>query len=73
MALTIVGEMDVALIHAIEAKTRKKLEEYPIEEAHVLLLLNEVAAAKRVASMSLTDTEFGAKQNIYKQKVLDSI
>lgn len=68
-ALTLMTEMDVALVENIEAKIGKQLEEFaePNEEK-VLEKLHRVSEAKRTASMSLTDRKFGEKRAHNKRK-----
>jgi len=44
------------------------MEEWKINENKVLESLNEIATAKRVATMHLHDTNFGASKEIQKKK-----
>ncbi|KAF9411200.1 hypothetical protein BGZ94_001412 [Podila epigama] len=67
-AITMVSERDIELVHDIESRINKKMEEYPISENKVVELLNEVTAAKRVANMALHDSQFGEKKRIQQQK-----
>ncbi|KAJ3301004.1 hypothetical protein HDU76_005904 [Blyttiomyces sp. JEL0837] len=73
LSISLVTERDIDVLHSIESKTKKKLEEYKVDEAPVLETLNEVGLAKRVANMHLVDTKFGEKRKINqkKQMVLD--
>ncbi|CAG8689470.1 5521_t:CDS:2, partial [Funneliformis caledonium] len=67
-ALSIVTERDIELVRNIETKINKKMEEWEINENKVLESLNEIATAKRVATMHLHDTNFGASKEIQKKK-----
>ncbi|CAG8513043.1 4494_t:CDS:2 [Acaulospora colombiana] len=68
VALSIVTERDIELVHNIEARINKKMEEWKINENKILESLNEVTIAKRVAAMHLHDTNFGATKEIRKKK-----
>ncbi|KAG0084343.1 putative RNA helicase [Podila epicladia] len=67
-AITMVSERDIELIHDIESRINKKMEEFPISENKVLEMLNEVTSAKRAANMALHDSQFGEKKRIQQQK-----
>ncbi|KAJ1679194.1 putative RNA helicase [Spiromyces aspiralis] len=67
-AVTIMSEADIKLIHNVEAKVGKQLEEYPVNEKEVLEILSKVVAAKRVAAMHLLETNFGEKDRIREMK-----
>ncbi|KAG0164534.1 putative RNA helicase [Apophysomyces sp. BC1034] len=69
-ALSIVSEKDVQLVHNIEARINKQMEEYKIADNAILDELSEVTTAKRVASMHLHDTSFGEKRHARKKKKL---
>ncbi|CAB4380293.1 DEAD-domain-containing protein [Rhizophagus irregularis] len=68
IALSIVTERDIELVQNIETRINKKMEEWKINENKVLESLNEIATAKRVATMHLHDTNFGASKEIQKKK-----
>ncbi|KAG9284182.1 hypothetical protein G9A89_022956 [Geosiphon pyriformis] len=68
IALSIVTERDVELIENIETRINKKMEEWPVKENKVLESLNEIATAKRVATMHLHDNKFGATKELQKKK-----
>ncbi|KAI8323598.1 DEAD-domain-containing protein [Martensiomyces pterosporus] len=67
-AITIMSERDIKLIHNIEARIGKKLEEFPMSERKVLDGMGKVLAAKRTASMHLLDVNFGERDKIRLQK-----
>ncbi|KAF9336188.1 putative RNA helicase [Podila minutissima] len=67
-AITMVSERDIELVHDIESRINKKMEEFPISENKVLEILNEVTSAKRAANMALHDSQFGEKKRIQQQK-----
>ena len=57
--VTLVTQYDVALVHAVEATTGTKLALLPgVAEDDVLVLLNKVTTARRVATMRLVDEGF---------------
>lgn len=68
-AITLVTEMDVNLVLNIEEKMGRKLESENIPETHIHELLKEVAEAKRMASMHISDIKFGEKKRKNKIKV----
>jgi ATP-dependent RNA helicase DDX49/DBP8 len=67
-AVSIVAENDVKLVHAIEEKVNIKMDEFPIKEDDVVNVLNKVSDAKRVAKVTMHDTQFGEKRRIQKMK-----
>ncbi|KAI0244891.1 putative RNA helicase [Massospora cicadina] len=67
-AVSFVTEKDVALVHDIEERVGKKMEELPLSENKVLEILNKVSEAKREAKMIMCDNNFGEKQRIRAQK-----
>ncbi|KAG0256320.1 hypothetical protein BG011_004625 [Mortierella polycephala] len=67
-AVSMISERDIELVHDIESRINKTLEEFPVPESKVLDLLNEVTSAKRAANMALHDNQFGEKKRIQKQK-----
>ncbi|XP_070543521.1 probable ATP-dependent RNA helicase DDX49 [Ptychodera flava] len=70
MALTLMTQYDVKLIHAIEAHINTKLTEYEVKEKEVLEILNEVSVARRGADVTLEEQEFGERRLINKRKQL---
>ncbi|KAG0213545.1 putative RNA helicase [Mortierella sp. GBA30] len=67
-AISMVSERDIELVHDIESRINKTMDEYPIPENKALDLLNEVTSAKRAANMTLHDNQFGEKKRIREQK-----
>ncbi|KAJ2356096.1 putative RNA helicase [Coemansia sp. RSA 2618] len=67
-AVTIMSERDIKLVHNIEARIGKKLEELKVSEHKVLDRMGKVLAAKRTAALHLLDIDFGARDRIRKQK-----
>lgn len=68
MAISLVTERDVELVHQIEEKVNKQLTEYEISENKVLEILQEVVSARNIASMQLYDEKFGEKREQRKEK-----
>ncbi|KAJ2713478.1 putative RNA helicase [Coemansia spiralis] len=67
-AITIMSERDIKLIHNIEARIGKQLEELPMSEREVLDGMGKVLTAKRAAALHLLDIDFGARDRIRQQK-----
>ena len=69
MALTLVGEMDVALVQNLEEHVGITLEDHPTpEEKGILDDLTKVSDAKRLASMALRENKFGEKRKRNQEK-----
>ncbi|KAJ3142583.1 hypothetical protein HK101_003285 [Irineochytrium annulatum] len=64
LSMAFVTESDIKILQSIEGNMNKKLEEFKVEEAPVLEMLNEVGIARRIANMQLIDTKFGQKRKI---------
>lgn len=60
-AVTIVTQYDVELFQKIEHLTGHKMEEFPSEEEGVLLLLERVNEAQRMATMAMKEKDAEAK------------
>ncbi|KAJ1822632.1 putative RNA helicase [Coemansia sp. RSA 2599] len=67
-AITIMSERDIKLIHNIEARIGKQLEELVVSENKVLEGMGKVLAAKRAAALHLLDIDFGARDRIRLKK-----
>ncbi|KAJ2843998.1 putative RNA helicase [Coemansia erecta] len=67
-AVTIMSERDIKLIHNIEARIGRQLEELKVSENKVLEGMGRVLAAKRAAALHLLDTDFGARDKIRLKK-----
>ncbi|KAJ2504293.1 putative RNA helicase [Coemansia sp. RSA 2049] len=67
-AITIVSERDIKLVHGIEARIGKQLDELSIPERQVLDGMGAVLAAKRAAAAHLLDVDFDARDRIRQQK-----
>ena len=68
-ALTLVGEMDIDLIQNIEAKVGITLQEHSQpEEKGILDDMTKVSDAKRLASMTLREQNFGEKRRVNREK-----
>jgi ATP-dependent RNA helicase DDX49/DBP8 len=84
LALTMMSEMDIELMLAIEKKIGKKLVDFNtisteagtnvsskelVKEKDVLALLTEVGSAKRIASMALSEALAQSKKSLNKLKM----
>eukprot|EP01118_Nematostelium_gracile_P006884 TRINITY_DN2225_c0_g1_i2.p1 TRINITY_DN2225_c0_g1~~TRINITY_DN2225_c0_g1_i2.p1 ORF type:complete len:247 (+),score=70.50 TRINITY_DN2225_c0_g1_i2:86-826(+) len=59
-AMTLVTQYDVELYQRIEELIKMKLEKLPVEEAEVLVMLERVSEAQRLAAIELRESaEFG--------------
>eukprot|EP00002_Diphylleia_rotans_P031204 TRINITY_DN6473_c0_g1_i1.p1 TRINITY_DN6473_c0_g1~~TRINITY_DN6473_c0_g1_i1.p1 ORF type:complete len:473 (+),score=110.60 TRINITY_DN6473_c0_g1_i1:43-1461(+) len=63
-AINIVTQYDVEVYQRIEELIGKKLEQYPTEQETVLLMLERVTEAQRIASMELRDSGFDKKRKV---------
>ncbi|XP_064609742.1 probable ATP-dependent RNA helicase DDX49 [Liolophura sinensis] len=70
MAITLVTQFDIRLVHAIESFIKTKLTEYETAESEVMKILSEVAVAKREAEIRLDEKDFGEQKQINKRKKL---
>ncbi|CAH1796890.1 unnamed protein product [Owenia fusiformis] len=70
MALTLVTQFDVKLVHAIETHINTKMADYPVVEEEVTKILTEVNVAKREAEIKLDEKDFGEAKSINKRKKL---
>mgnify|MGYP001144269495 CR=1 FL=1 len=68
ISISIVTERDIDIVHSIETRIGKQMEEYSIPENPVLAILDEVNIAKRAADMELFDKKFGEKEKIRREK-----
>eukprot|EP00050_Salpingoeca_kvevrii_P001490 m.170993 g.170993 ORF g.170993 m.170993 type:complete len:566 (-) comp10383_c0_seq2:2567-4264(-) len=63
LAVTLVSERDIALVHAIEGHVGVKMSLFDdLEEKTVLQSLNEVSFARRAASQKLLEMDFGVRK-----------
>ncbi|KAH3840390.1 hypothetical protein DPMN_113838 [Dreissena polymorpha] len=70
MAVSLVTQFDIKLVHAIEATIKTKLQEYPTNEKEMMKILTEVAVARREAEIKLDERDFGEQKEINKRKKL---
>ncbi|OQV22414.1 putative ATP-dependent RNA helicase DDX49 [Hypsibius exemplaris] len=68
LAITLVTQFDVRLIHAIEEMIGTKLKEYPFDESQIQASLNEVELATREAGITLDEEDFDERRQINKRK-----
>ncbi|XP_077988786.1 putative ATP-dependent RNA helicase DDX49 [Glandiceps talaboti] len=70
MAITLMTQYDVKLIHAIEEHINTKLTEHKVDEPDVVKIMNEVSVARREAEITLEERDFGERKLINKRKQL---
>eukprot|EP00299_Pterocystis_sp_00344_P018681 c9320_g1_i1.p2 GENE.c9320_g1_i1~~c9320_g1_i1.p2 ORF type:complete len:434 (-),score=114.20 c9320_g1_i1:1566-2867(-) len=58
VSVSIVSQYDIELFLEIEKRIGKKIPELELEEEEVLKLLNQTAAAKKIAKLMMADLEF---------------
>ena len=68
LAITLVTQFDVRLVHAIEDLIGIKLEAYTVDESSVQSSLNEVELATRQAGVRLDEEDWDEKRMINKRK-----
>ncbi|XP_051828253.1 probable ATP-dependent RNA helicase DDX49 isoform X1 [Antechinus flavipes] len=70
IAITLVTQYDIHLLHAIEEEIKKKLDDFNVEEAKVLKILTQVNVVRRECEIKLEATDFDEKKEINKRKQL---
>ncbi|XP_068090300.1 probable ATP-dependent RNA helicase DDX49 [Hyperolius riggenbachi] len=70
MAVTLVTQYDIHLVHAIEEQINKKLAEFAVKESEVLKILTQVNVTRRECEIKLECTDFDEKKEINKRKQL---
>jgi len=70
MAISLVTQLDLHRIQAIEEHINKKLEEFKVDEDAVHKLLTKVSMLKRQAEISMESNNFGEKKKINQRKAI---
>ncbi|XP_071434291.1 probable ATP-dependent RNA helicase DDX49 isoform X2 [Pithys albifrons albifrons] len=70
IAITLVTQYDIHLVHAIEEEINLKLQEFPVEEQNVLNILTQVNVTRRECEIELEGMDFDEKKEINKRKQL---
>ncbi|KYO42686.1 probable ATP-dependent RNA helicase DDX49 [Alligator mississippiensis] len=68
IAITLVTQYDIHLVHAIEEQIKTKLQEFSVEERAVLDILTQVNVVRRECEIKLEASEFDEKKEINKRK-----
>ncbi|XP_061456526.1 probable ATP-dependent RNA helicase DDX49 [Rhineura floridana] len=68
IAITLVTQYDIHLVHAIEVQIKMKLQEFSVEERTVLNILTQVNVVRRECEIRLEATDFDEKKEINKRK-----
>ncbi|KAH0625775.1 hypothetical protein JD844_034019 [Phrynosoma platyrhinos] len=68
IAITLVTQYDIHLVHTIEEQIKMKLQEYSVEEGDVLSILTQVNVVRRECEIRLEATDFDEKKEINKRK-----
>ncbi|XP_017582998.1 PREDICTED: probable ATP-dependent RNA helicase DDX49, partial [Corvus brachyrhynchos] len=68
MAITLVTQYDIHLVHAIEEEIKLKLKEFSVEEQLVLDILTQVNVTRRECEIELEGMDFDEKKEINKRK-----
>ncbi|XP_048354778.1 probable ATP-dependent RNA helicase DDX49 isoform X2 [Sphaerodactylus townsendi] len=68
VAITLVTQYDIHLVHAIEDQIKMKLQEFSVEERSVLNILTQVNVVRRECEIRLEGTDFDEKKEINKRK-----
>lgn len=67
-ALSFVTERDIDLVHAIEERVGKPMEEFQVSENKILEILNKVTEAKKKATMIMHDCNFGEQRRARQER-----
>nr|XP_031362967.1 probable ATP-dependent RNA helicase DDX49 [Lonchura striata domestica] len=70
LALTLVTQYDIHLVHAIEEEIKLQLQEFPVQEQEVLQILTQVSVTRRECEIELEGADFDEKKEINKRKQL---
>lgn len=70
MAVSLITQYDIKLLHAIEDVIGTELSEYKIDDKEVVTILTQVSVAKREAEIKLDEADFYEKKIINKRKQL---
>ncbi|XP_010130406.1 PREDICTED: probable ATP-dependent RNA helicase DDX49, partial [Buceros rhinoceros silvestris] len=70
MAITLVTQYDIHLVHAIEEEIKMKLQEFPVEERPEHNILTLVNVTRRECEIQLEGMDLDEKKEIYKRKQL---
>ncbi|PKU34678.1 hypothetical protein llap_15017 [Limosa lapponica baueri] len=68
IAITLVTQYDIHLVHAIEEEIKLKLQEFSVEEQLVLNIVTQVNVTRRQCEIELEGTDFDEKKEINKRK-----
>ncbi|XP_019369162.1 PREDICTED: probable ATP-dependent RNA helicase DDX49 [Gavialis gangeticus] len=68
IAITLVTQYDIHLVHAIEEQIKTKLQEFSVEERAVLDILTQVNVTRRECEIKLEAANFDEKKEINKRK-----
>ncbi|XP_025920630.1 probable ATP-dependent RNA helicase DDX49 [Apteryx rowi] len=68
IAITMVTQYDIHLVHAIEDEIKLKLQEFSVEERFVLDILTQVYITRRDCEIKLEGMDFDEKKEINKRK-----
>ncbi|KAM9620536.1 putative ATP-dependent RNA helicase DDX49 [Morphnus guianensis] len=68
IAITLVTQYDIHLVHAIEEEIKLKLQEFSVEERFVLDILTQVNVTRRECEIELEGMDFDEKKEINKRK-----
>ncbi|NWI80575.1 DDX49 helicase, partial [Dryoscopus gambensis] len=68
LAITLVTQYDIHLVHAIEEEIKLKLKEFSVEEQLVLDILTQVNVTRRECEIELEGMDFDEKKEINKRK-----
>ncbi|XP_062365917.1 probable ATP-dependent RNA helicase DDX49 [Cinclus cinclus] len=68
LAVTLVTQYDIHLLHAIETHIELKLQEFSVDEQLVLDILTHVNVTRRECEIELEGTDFDEKKEINKRK-----
>ncbi|XP_054252165.1 probable ATP-dependent RNA helicase DDX49 [Indicator indicator] len=70
LAITLVTQYDIHLVHAIEEEIKLKLQEFCVEERPVLDIVTQVSVTRRQCEIELEGMDLDEKKEINKRKQL---
>lgn len=69
-AVTLISPHEIKILLAIEAETKRKMNEYTIEDSVIKKIMKQVNVTKREQEIKLDETNFDERRNINKRKKL---
>ncbi|KAK0081727.1 hypothetical protein PV325_011656 [Microctonus aethiopoides] len=70
MAISLITQHDIKLLHAIEEAVGTKLTDFKVDDKEIVTIFTQISVTKREAEIKLDETDFYEKKMINKRKKL---